>query len=245
MSVRVVGIVQARMTSTRLPGKVLREVLGKPLLQYELERLSRIPSLDGLVLATTTNVSDDPLAALARKCDVGLFRGSEEDVLARYHGAALVAGADVVVRFTADCPLIDPVVSEKVIRHYLDNAESFEYVSNTLVRTFPRGLDTEVFPFSVLDTAFHEAVASSEREHVTPFIHRHPERFRLGSVVHEDDLSRHRWTVDTQEDFELIRVLLESLCPAEPNFVLRDVLSVFEKTPKLWKINASVRQKTI
>jgi spore coat polysaccharide biosynthesis protein SpsF len=240
---RVVGIVQARMTSTRLPGKVLKEVLGKPLLQYELERLFRIPSLNDLVVATTENASDNPVAELASACGAGLFRGSEEDVLARYYGAAREANADVVVRFTADCPLIDPVVSEKVIRHYLDHAESFEYVSNTLVRSFPRGLDTEVFSFSGLDTAFHEAVAPAEREHVTPFLYRNPDRFRLGNVVHGEDLSHHRWTVDTQEDFELIRLLLEALYPEKPDFILGDVLSVFKKIPELWEINASVRQK--
>jgi len=145
-------IVQARMTSTRLPGKVLRPVLGKPLLEYQIERLQRVRRADELIIATTTKDTDQPIVDLAERLGIKVFRGSEEDVLSRYFYAAQENDLDVVVRITSDCPLIDPVVIDRVISAFLDKTVNSDYVSNCLTRTFPRGMETEVFPFGLLET---------------------------------------------------------------------------------------------
>ena len=215
---KTVIIDQARMTSTRLPGKVMKEVLGKPLLEYQIERLKRANEADQLVIATTTNDTDQPIVELCKRLGVAYYSGSEEDVLSRYYEAATEFGADVVVRVTSDCPLIDPAVVDKVIKHYKDNWDKYDYVSNTLTRTYPRGLDTEVFSYKVLQEAFFNAKEQSEREHVTPYICWHPERYRLGNVFHHENQSQHRWTVDTPEDFELIKLILQELYPVSNKF---------------------------
>jgi spore coat polysaccharide biosynthesis protein SpsF len=242
---KVVIVNQARMTSTRLPGKILKEVLGKPLLAYQIERLRGIPSANQIVVATTTNWEDDVIEAFCVAHGLTCFRGSEEDVLSRYYGAARANGADVVVRVTSDCPLIDPAVSERVIRRYLDAENQYDYVSNTLERTYPRGLDTEVLSFGALEMAHRQATLPYEREHVTPFVYTHPERFRIAQVTDEVDRNEQRWTVDTLADFEFVRRVLESIYPANPNFVMRDVLDVLEVHPDWRAINAHVQQKKL
>jgi spore coat polysaccharide biosynthesis protein SpsF len=236
-------IVQARMTSTRLPGKVLKPVLGKPLLTYQIERLQRVTRADAIAIATTTNATDDPIVELSAALGVGCFKGSEQDVLSRYFGAAQATAADVVVRVTSDCPLIDPQIIDEVIGHYLTHCDRYDYVSNSIQRTYPRGLDTEVFSVGVLEQAHREATAPPEREHVTPFIYNHPERYAIGHVTYPQDLSHHRWTVDTPEDFELIRRMLEELYPHKPDFSLQDCLTVIEQHPDWPAINAHVEQK--
>ena len=233
------------MTSTRLPGKILKTVLGKSLLEYQLERLKRSAFADEIVIATTDNGSEKPIVDLCEQLAIPCFRGSEEDVLARYYGAAESFGAEVVVRVTSDCPIIDPKVIDRVIRFYLEHRGEYDYVSNVLVRSYPRGMDTEVFPFSVLGEAFHEATDQAAREHVTPFIYRHPERFRLGHVTCQEDQSRHRWTVDTQEDFELVRRIIENLYPGHPEFGLEEVTELLAAHPDWVLINAFVEQKEV
>lgn len=240
---KTVIIVQARMTSTRLPGKVMKQVLGKSLLQYQLERLQRVKLADEIVIATTTNQTDESIVELCNRLAVPCFRGSEEDVLGRYYQAARVYKADTVVRVTSDCPLIDPQVIDEVIDCYLKNKSNYDYVSNSLERTYPRGMDTEVFSFSALQQACWEATAQSDREHVTPFIHRQPARYRLGHVIYSEDCSHHRWTVDTPEDFELIQKIIEAIYPRKPNFTLEDCLSLLKKHPEWYIINSHVSQK--
>lgn len=242
-------IVQARMTSTRLPGKVLMPVLGKPLLAYELERLQRCQKADSLMVATTVNATDDPVVALCEALDVPVFRGSEADVLERYHGAARQAAAETVVRVTADCPLIDPVIVDHVIARYQTaNREAngaLDYASNTLARTFPRGLDVEVFSFAGLETAHRQATQPAHREHVTPFFYTQPERFRLDSIESLENYGEHRWTVDTPEDFELVRRILETLYPVTPDFGLLDVLALLDRNPEWVHLNAHIEQAKI
>ena len=173
-------IVQARMSSTRLPGKIMKEVLGKTLLEYQLERLARVESADKVVVATTTNESDTPIVDLCQKLGVFCFRGSENDVLARYYEAATEYQADTVVRITSDCPLIDPAVVDRVITFYINHQQEYDYVSNTFPElTYPRGMDTEAFSYQVLQEAFLEAVDQSEREHVTIFIKRRLEKYKI------------------------------------------------------------------
>lgn len=237
-------IVQARMTSTRLPGKVLKEVLGKPLLEYQIERLKQVNSADGVVIATTTNDTDQPIIELCNRLLIPYFRGSENDVLARYHGAAKAHQADVVVRVTSDCPIIDPQVIDRIIRFYLDHQNEYDYVSNCLERTYPRGMDTEVFSFIALNEAFLEATAQPEREHVTPFIHRHPERYRLANMAYSEDQSHHRWTVDVPEDFVLIKKIIEALYPTKPTFTLQDSLNLIAQHQDWAEINDHIIQKT-
>lgn len=241
---RTVIIVQARMTSTRLPGKVLKMVLNKPLLEYQIERLRRVKLADDIIIATTTNDTDQPIVVLCSRLGIPVWRGSEHDVLARYYEGASAYGADVVVRITSDCPLIDPLVINRVIESFLIN-QPVDYVSNVLVRTYPRGMDTEVFSFQVLEEAFYEAKEPADREHVTPFIYRNSDRYRLRDVCYETDQSRHRWTVDTPEDFQLIRRIIEELYPINPNFTLKDVCDLLDQHPDWTLINSHIKQKQL
>lgn len=237
---KTVIIVQARMTSTRLPGKVLKTILGKPLLEYQIERLKRIQAADRIVIATTTNDTDQPIVDFCKRLNLPLFRGSEEDVLARYYEAAEKYNADTVVRITSDCPVIDPAVCEEAITYFLKNQDQYDYVR---LEQYPRGLDCEVFSFKVLKECFREATDKPDREHVTPFIYRHPERYRLKNMICDEDYSHHRWTVDTPEDLELITRIIEELYPNNQNFNYADILEVLKKYPDWYYINAEVRQK--
>lgn len=235
-------IVQARMTSTRLPGKVLMSVLGQSLLAYEIERLRRCQLADSLMVATTNNATDDPIVALCKTLAVPVFRGSESDVLSRYYGAAQQANAQTVVRVTADCPLIDPSVIDRIINHFQTAKEALDYASNTLARTFPRGLDAEVFSLAALAIAHTEATEAAHREHVTPFFYQQPSRFKLASIEALENYSQHRWTVDTPEDFELIQRILEALYPQNQHFTTQDVLAVLEKNRDWAQLNAHIEQ---
>ncbi|HWR83508.1 MAG TPA: glycosyltransferase family protein [Candidatus Deferrimicrobium sp.] len=242
---KTVVIVQARMTSTRLPGKVMMPILKKAMLEHQLGRLARVETAAEIIVAMTSNSADIPIRSLCERLRVRYFCGPEEDVLSRCHGAARARHAGAVVRITADCPLIDPGVVDEIIAYYLRNAPKFDYVSNTLVRTYPRGLDCEVFSFDSLQQAFLEATARSDREHVTPFIYRRPERFRLGDVRYDEDHSHHRWTVDTAEDFELVRRIIEALSPMHPHFTWLDCLNLVRQHPDWEQLNAHIAQKEI
>lgn len=241
---KTVIIVQARMTSSRLPGKVLKTVLGKPLLEYQIERLKMVKLANDLVIATTINQTDEPIVDLCDRLSVKHFRGSEDDVLSRYYESAKESQADIVVRVTSDCPLIDPDVINQVIEFYLTHYPKYDYVSNTLKRTYPRGMDTEVFSFTLLEEAFLEATAQPDREHVTPFIYRQPKRYNLAAVKYNRDESRHRWTVDTPEDFELITLMIKNLYPVKSQFTLKDCLDLFNNYPNWFEINSHIKQKS-
>ena len=237
-----VAILQARMGSTRLPGKILKPILGKPMLAYQLERVQRCHNIDQLIVASTINPADNPLASFCEALAIPLYRGSEQDVLDRYHNAAIQTAADVIIRLTGDCPLIDPGVVDAVIELYQNAQPAADYVSNTLERTFPRGLDVEVFSSIALETAHKRALESHEREHVTPYIYRHPERFELRQYRQTQDYNRLRWTVDTPEDFELIEKVITALYPSSPAFSQADVLDLLDKNPTWASINAHVEQ---
>lgn len=239
---KITAIVQARMTSSRLPGKVLKKVLDKPLLEYQIERMRRIELVDEVVLATTTNATDDPVIELCNRLGISTYRGSENDVLARYYEAAKLYQADVVVRLTADCPILDPFICNQAIDYYLQNQDKYDYVR---MEKFPRGLDTEVFPFEILAQCYYEAKEQPEREHVTPFIYRHPERYRVGYFISLIDYSVQRWTVDTEEDFELIKNIIQALYPTKVDFILEDVFKVMDEHPEWRLINAHVEQRKL
>ncbi len=239
----IVCIVQARMGASRLPGKPLKTVLDRPLLSYLVERLRQASSLNEIVIATSTDPRDDAIAKWCAEEKVACFRGSEQNVLDRYVMAGRAHHADVVVRVTGDCPLIDPVIVDTVVNFYLQN--QFDYVSNTIVRSYPRGLDVEVCSMQVLEKVMQLATKPEEREHVTLFIYEHPDLFSIGSVKQSSKESNDRWTVDTSEDFELVSKLLIALYPKNPHFRMEDVLTLLEKHPQWRLINAHIQQKAV
>ncbi len=227
----ILGILQARLSSRRLPGKVLKPILGRPMLERQLERLRRSRRMDGLVVATSTDPSDDAIAVLCRSLGVECFRGSLEDVLDRFYRAALRHSPRAAVRLTADCPLADPDVIDRLVE--LHAAGGYDYTSNTLVRTYPDGLDAEVVALACLEVAWREAALSSEREHVTPFIYNHPQRFRLGNLAQPADLSHLRWVVDEPEDLAFVSAIYEALYPGNTAFVTADVLALLADRPEI------------
>jgi len=239
---RVVAIVQARMGSTRLPGKVLKDIEGVTMLGRVVQRLSRASLIDGLVIATTDLPADDAIVQECQGSSIKVFRGAELDVLDRYFRAAQVAKAEVVVRITSDCPLIDPEVTDKTIAAFLNEMPA--YASNCVVRTFPRGLDTEVMTVLALERAWRGADQTYQRIHVTPFIYEHPSEFRILSVTGDADFSHHRWTVDTPEDLEFVRTIYSRLKSRE-DFRWLDVLEVLDREPGLMELNRSVAQKAV
>ncbi|MFB4167776.1 cytidylyltransferase domain-containing protein [Virgibacillus sp. JSM 102003] len=242
---KVVAIIQARMGSTRLPGKILKKVLDKPLLEYQIERVRRSELIDEIVIATTLNKDEQPIIDFCNKHSLSFYRGSEKNVLSRYYEAAKEHNADVVVRLTSDCPIIDASIIDKVIREYLEYNDSINYTSNTLVRTYPRGMDTEVFSFQTLENTYVNAGSNAEKEHVTPFIYQHPELFGLLSVVNDIDTSNHRWTVDTKEDYLLIKKIIESLYETNPIFSYHDILEVLNNNKEMMNINSDIKQKKL
>jgi spore coat polysaccharide biosynthesis protein SpsF len=240
--VRRTIIVQARMTSTRLPGKVLADLGGRPLFEQQLERLKRCRHADELVVATTTNDDDDALVALAERAGVRWFRGSEHDVLARYAGAAREADADLVVRVTSDCPLIDPVETDAVIAALEARRDAADYASNFLERHLPRGLETEALWRDVLDRTERLGTSRPAREHVTYFIHaERPDLFALHPVIRPGGGADLRWTVDTPEDLDAVRRIYAALGP-EPR-PLPELVAWVREHPEVTAINAHVEQK--
>ncbi|HET9159674.1 MAG TPA: glycosyltransferase family protein [Caulobacteraceae bacterium] len=216
-------ILQARTSSTRLPGKVLRDLVGAPMLERQIERVLRARRIGKLVVATSTDPSDDPIAELCDRLGVACHRGPLDDVLARFAGALEAFGpADHIVRLTGDCPLTDPEVIDATIARHLDAGA--DYTSNTLKLTFPKGQDVEVMKAGRLAAAAREAGDPYEREHVTPFLYRHPERFRLANLERHPPLPELRWTVDTAEDFAFVSRVYQALYPANPAFTSQDVL---------------------
>ncbi len=217
-----VAILQARMSSSRLPGKVMKPLLGRPMIERQLERLRRCETLDRIIVATSDDTSDDPLAAYLRDIGVEVFRGSLSDVLERFLAAARTFGVEgQLVRLTADCPLADPGVIDDCVR--LQTQLGVDYVSNGRKRTYPHGLDVEAFALEALRAAGREATDPYDHEHVTPFIYRHPERFTLADLVQSRDESHLRWTVDLPEDFDFVDRVYAALYPDNPAFTSDDV----------------------
>jgi spore coat polysaccharide biosynthesis protein SpsF (cytidylyltransferase family) len=232
---RVVGIVQARMSSTRLPGKVLRPILGKPMLYRQLERIQRCNALDAVAVATSTESTDDCVVMAAESLGVQCVRGPLADVLDRYRSAAALLGADVIVRLTADCPLCDATVIDEVVELHLSGG--YDYTSNFIERRYPVGLDAEAFNRDILEAAWMDAVDPPHREHVTPWMYGNAS-LRLGSLRNEHDQSGMRWTVDEPKDFDFVREVYGRLYPDNPTFCTADILALLEREPALAMINA-------
>ena len=238
---KILTVVQARMGSSRLPGKVLLPLAGQPLLVRMTARVRRASLAGTVVVATTTAPADDAVAACCAAHGLECFRGDALDLLDRHYQAARHYGADVVLKIPSDCPLIDPAVIDEVVRFYLDFAECYDFVSNLHPATFPDGNDVEVMPFGALETAWREARRPLEREHTTPFFWENPDRFRLANVTWDTGLDysmSHRWTIDYPEDYSFIGAVYDVLHPAKPDFGLHDILNLLTRRPDIAQLNA-------
>jgi spore coat polysaccharide biosynthesis protein SpsF len=240
--VKTLAIVQARMGSSRLPGKVLLDLSGETVLSRVVSRLRRAVLVHEIVVATSLAEKDDAIVAECERIEVQCFRGSELDVLGRYYKCAQIYAASAIVRITADCPLIDAEIVDRTARLFHEN--SCDYASNALEPSYPRGLDVEVFTMAALACAWREAVTGYEREHVTPYIWEHAELFRLVSLKAEADYSGYRWTLDTVEDLELLRAIYARFGDRN-DFAWRQVMRLMEIEPQLAQINAHVIQKAV
>lgn len=244
---RVVAIIQARMGASRLPGKVLMDIEGKAMLAHVVERVRRAETIDEVVVATTQDEADDEVALFCVRKGFLHARGSNEDVLSRYLDAAEEYQADVIVRITADCPLMDPKIIDKTVANFLTQEGNVDFGSNrgkgAINRTYPIGMDVEVISLEALQKAGVEALQDYEREHVTPYLYEVPGRFRTVSIESGSDYGHMRWTVDTAEDLEFVRQIYRRL-EEKPDFGMEDVLEILREEPELGEINADIRQKT-
>jgi spore coat polysaccharide biosynthesis protein SpsF len=240
-----VAIIQGRMASSRLPGKILLDIAGKPMLAHVVERARRARTVDQVVVATTTQPEDDAVEAYCRQAGIDCSRGSLQDVLDRFYQAALAFKADTIVRLTADCPLLDPQVLDLTVNEFFRTGVDFgcNRLPPPLKRTYPIGLDVEVCTFQALERAWKEAKKPNEREHVMPYLYDPPGRFKVLRIDYEKDYSEMRWTVDTPEDLDLVRQIFGRLTE-HPDFTWLDVLALFEREPELARINAQVKHRT-
>ena len=241
---KVVCIVQARMGSTRLPGKVMKKICGETVLGHCINRIKNVSSIDEIVIATTTKLQDNIIEEEAKRLKVACFRGSEDNVLERYYLAAKEHNADIVIRITSDCPLIDYEIVEDIIKMYLSNL-NFDYISNTIQRTYPRGLDTEVFSFNALEKAYLEAEKDCDKEHVTPYIWRNINKFNINHFKGEEDYSDIRITLDTKEDYKVISWLINEIENNKMHGKLNDIIHLFNLHPNILEINSNVQQRKV
>ena len=230
------------MGSTRLPGKVLLDLGGGTVLGRVVRRMHRARLVNEIVVATTTSAADDDIVRECRRLGVRWFRGSETDVLDRYFRAVTEYAIDVVVRITADCPVIDPGIVDETIQMFLD--KKADYASNGLRSTYPRGLDTEVFSSMALAKAWREAGEAHQREHVTPYFYEHPELFCIASLENKTNESHHRWTLDTYDDLRLLRQIYFHFS-GEDDFGWQEVLQFMQREPHLAELNSHVAQKAL
>ena len=239
---KICVIIQARINSTRLPGKVLADISGKPMLLHIIERMGMVKANE-IILAIPNTKENDILEKFAKQNETKYFRGSEEDVLSRYFKTAKKNKCDVVVRITADCPLIDPGIIDKIVQEHF-NSEA-DYTANVLKRTYPKGLDVEVLNFNALEKSFKEVKGRQYREHVTLYIREHPEKFKRAGVENKEDLSHFRWTVDEKEDLEFVREIYKRLYKKGKISLMEEIIRVLKKEPKLLEINKNIKRKKI
>lgn len=244
---KVVCLVQARVGSTRLPGKILKEICGKTILHHEIDRLKKCKEIDEIVIATTDKEDDDKIVNEAKKLSVKYFRGSENDVLSRFYYSAKENNADIIVRVTSDCPCIDFEILDKMLIYFKDKykEKQVDYLSNTIKRTYPRGYDIEIFTFSALEKSYINAKKEYEREHVTPYIYDKTNNFLKLSFENKDDYSEYRVTLDTIEDFIVIKNIFENLYYKNPYFKLNDVVQYLNNNLHIVDINKHIEQKKL
>lgn len=235
------AVIQARTGSTRLSGKVMLEISGKPVLWHVINRVSKSQLIDALVVATTTSREDDKIEEFCNQISIPIFRGSEDDVLDRYYQCTRKFNVENIVRITADCPLHDPSVIDLVIKKY--RTGYYDYVSNIDPPTYPDGVDVEVFSSDALEKAWRNASLVSEREHVTPYIKKHKDLFKIGNVENKEDLSSYRWTLDQAEDFEFIQKIYGKFKESNTDeFYTQDIIGLLEKNPELKGINSAIQR---
>jgi spore coat polysaccharide biosynthesis protein SpsF len=237
---KIAAIIQARMGSTRLPGKVLLPLEGKPVLRHVIERVRASRYVTDTVIATTESDDNLPIVKLCEELGAQVYRGSENDVLDRYYRAAKLLNPGHVVRITSDCPIMDAEVIDSVVKLHLESGS--DYTSNTMVETFPDGEDVEAFTFASLEKAHKEARLKSEREHVTPYIKKNKILFKLTNLVSDKDYSRKRWTIDNLEDYEFLKVVFKNLYRINPLFGMTDVIAFLEKNPGIESINRHIQR---
>lgn len=234
---KITVMIQARTGSTRLPRKVLAKIENRLMIWHVINRVKKIKNIQQIILITTKRKEDRILLRIAKENKIIGFTGDTFDVLNRHYKCALQYNADPIVRITSDCPLIDPLVVEKILRFYLK--QDYDYASNTIVRTFPHGLDTEIFSFDALEMAAHNAKMKSEREHVTPYIKSNTDQFKIFNYKNNKDLSKFRWTVDEKQDLKFVRRIYFEMKPKKI-FFMQDVLKIISKNPKILEINAGI-----
>jgi spore coat polysaccharide biosynthesis protein SpsF len=234
---KVVAIIQARMSSTRLPGKVML-VLNNDTVLYQVVSRVRKANVDDVIIATSNHSSDDAIVKFCQEQKISYYRGSLNNVLSRYYMAAKEYEADIVVRITSDCPLYD----HTILNDMLSEFNNCDYLSNCFERTFPRGLDTEIFTFKSLEKTYNQAKRDQEKEHVTPYIWQNPHLFKLKNHISNNNLSNHRWTLDTKEDYQLIQSIYQNL---GDDFTTKEVIEFLEKNPDIFSINQHIEQKQI
>lgn len=233
-----IAIIQARLGSTRLPGKVLLDLEGKPVLEHVIERVKSSKNTQDVVVATTINKDDLEIVKLCANLGISVYCGSEDDVLDRYYQAARLFKAEHIVRITSDCPMIDPKIIDNLIALHLQ--ESADYTSNTLTETYPDGQDVEVVTFGALKQVWKSANLASEREHVTPYILNNPHIFKCVNLEYKKNLSQKRWTLDNPEDYEFIKIVYKNLCNKNQLFGMEEILEFIKETPDIEEINQHI-----
>jgi spore coat polysaccharide biosynthesis protein SpsF len=235
-SFNTTAIIQARMGSTRLPGKILRPLAGKPALWHVVNRLGYSQHLKDIIIATTVNSEDDAVIEFCNENGIKWFRGSDDDVLDRYYRAARTFGADPIVRITADCPVIDPTIVDEVIKEFFEE----DYDVYGLGGEFPDGLDCSMFAYRVLEDTWKNAKLPSEREHVGPYMKKHPEKYKTGAYEKFSGLARHRWTLDEEADLRFLEAVFERLYKEGEIFLTRNILDLLETEPRIMEINSGI-----
>ena len=236
---KVIAVIQARLGSTRLPGKVLLDLEGKSVLEHVIIRVKSSKFVNDVIVATTINKDDLEIVKLCANLGISVYCGSEDDVLDRYYQTARLFKADLIVRITSDCPLIDPMVIDEVISLHV--REKADFTSNTIKETYPDGEDIEVFTFVALKEAWKKAKLSSEREHVTPFMRKNP-AFKLANLEYNRDISHKRWTLDNPEDYDFIKSIYKNIYIEKPYFGMEEILKFIDKNPGIEKINQNINR---
>jgi spore coat polysaccharide biosynthesis protein SpsF len=237
-------ILQARLGSHRLPEKVMKQILGRPMIELQIERLLACSEVDEIILATTNNPEDCVLGEVAKRMRINFFQGSEKNVLQRFYNAASYFNVDNIIRCNADCPLIDPLVVDEVIKVFKKNNYKYDYVSNILEPSYPIGMHTEVFTFDALSRANAASEDGVELEHVTPYIYRRPKIFKLHNVKNNVNLSRYRLTVDFDVDFDLVKQVYESLYLKNKLFGTLEIVNFLDEHPEIFGLNSLIQKNS-
>lgn len=243
----VLCIIQARLGSTRLPGKVLKKLSGKSVLEHVIYRVSKSNLIDQIIVATTTNKEDDKIVDECLKIGVNYYRGDENNVLSRYYETAFDKGYETIIRITSDCPLIDPQIIDNMIRYFNNENEKYQldYLSNSLKETFPRGFDVEIFTFNSLKEAYENATLEYEKEHVTPYIYLNQDKFTIKNYYNSNKYQNYRLTLDTYEDYLVIKNIYDNIYKEDSMFFYEDIISYLNQYPEIANINQHIKQKKL